>query len=82
MPATRASHVDEAPGATETEFSTVRFKGDVEAASKVYQGFKPLTGADVADVVYYAASLPDHVNINDLIIVPTAQANTTHTHRK
>jgi 3-hydroxy acid dehydrogenase / malonic semialdehyde reductase len=71
-----------APGATETEFSEVRFKGDKDAASKVYEGYKPLTGEDVADVVYYAASLPDHVNINDVIVVPTAQANTAHLHRE
>ena len=70
-----------APGATETEFSLVRFKGDEEAAARVYDGFTPLTGTDIADVVYYAASLPAHVNINDLIIVPTAQANTTHLQR-
>jgi len=71
-----------APGAVETEFSIVRFKGDTEAASKVYEGFTPLSSEDVAGVVYYAASLPPHVNINDLIVVPTAQANTTHLMRK
>jgi 3-hydroxy acid dehydrogenase / malonic semialdehyde reductase len=71
-----------APGAAETEFSMVRFKGDKDAAAKVYEGFTPLTGADVADVACYIASLPAHVNINDLIIVPTAQANTSHLIRK
>jgi 3-hydroxy acid dehydrogenase / malonic semialdehyde reductase len=71
-----------APGAAETEFSIVRLKGDKKAAAKVYEGFTPLVAMDVADVVFYSASLPAHVNINDLIIVPTAQANTTHLHRK
>jgi 3-hydroxy acid dehydrogenase / malonic semialdehyde reductase len=71
-----------APGAAETEFSLVRFKGDTEAAAKVYNGFIPLTGADIANVVYYSSTLPPHVNINDLIIVPTAQANTSHLNRK
>ncbi|MEI6853857.1 MAG: SDR family NAD(P)-dependent oxidoreductase [Bacteroidota bacterium] len=75
----KVTHI--APGAAETEFSIVRFHGDKEAAAKVYDGFTPLTGKDVADVVYYSASLPAHVNINDLILVPTAQANTSHLHR-
>jgi len=68
-----------APGAVETEFSMVRFKGNGDAAQKIYEGFKPLTAMDVAGVVYYTATLPAHVNINDVIVVPTAQANTTHT---
>lgn len=76
----KVTHV--APGAAETEFSMVRFKGDKEAAKKVYEGFIPLTGKDVADVIYYTASLPAHVNINDVIVVPTAQANTTHIQRQ
>ena len=71
-----------APGAVETEFSLVRFHGDEAAAAKIYEGFTPLTAKDVADVVYYAATLPAHVNINDIIVVPTAQANTSHTYRK
>ena len=71
-----------APGAVETEFSLVRFHGDEAAAAKIYEGFTPLTAKDVADVVYYAANLPAHVNINDMIVVPTAQANTSHTYRK
>ncbi|MEI6123124.1 MAG: SDR family NAD(P)-dependent oxidoreductase [Bacteroidota bacterium] len=71
-----------APGAVATEFSQVRFKGDETAAKKVYDGFTPLTPQDVAGVVYYTATLPAHVNINDVIVVPTAQANTTHTNRK
>jgi 3-hydroxy acid dehydrogenase / malonic semialdehyde reductase len=71
-----------APGAVETEFSTVRFKGDEDRATKVYQGFKPLNPEDVADAVLYCASLPAHVNINDLVIMPTAQASATIIHRK
>lgn len=62
------------PGAVETEFSIVRFKGDTERADNVYKGFKPLSAGDVADAVYYVGSLPAHVNINDMLIMPTAQA--------
>lgn len=70
------------PGAVETEFALVRFKGDKAAAKNVYKGYKPLTGKDVAEVVYFTTTLPDHVNINDVIVTPTAQANTVHTFRK
>jgi NADP-dependent 3-hydroxy acid dehydrogenase YdfG len=63
------------PGAAETEFSLVRFKGDEETATKVYDNFKPLTAADIADVVFYCATLPVHVCINDLVITCTQQAN-------
>ncbi|MEY3678545.1 MAG: hypothetical protein RI924_686 [Bacteroidota bacterium] len=66
------------PGAVETEFSEVRFKGDKERAKQVYQGFDPLMAADIADAVWYAVSRPAHVNINDLVIMPTAQASTSH----
>jgi len=66
-----------APGAVETEFSMVRFKGDTDCAGGVYKGFVPLSGEDVADAVFYVCSLPDHVNINDLVIMPTAQASAT-----
>ena len=69
------------PGAVETEFSLVRLKGDKQAADNVYKGFKPLTGEDVAEVVYYVSSLPEHVNINEVVVTPTAQANTVHTHK-
>jgi len=62
------------PGAVETEFSVVRFKGDTERADNVYKGFKPLTANDIADAIFYTASLPPHVNINDMLIMPTAQA--------
>ena len=70
------------PGAVETEFSEVRFKGDKEKAKAVYQGFEPLVAADIADAVWYAVSRPAHVNINDMLIMPTAQANTSHLLRK
>ncbi|PKP02503.1 MAG: NAD(P)-dependent oxidoreductase [Bacteroidetes bacterium HGW-Bacteroidetes-6] len=63
-----------APGAVETEFSIVRFDGDAEKAKNVYNGFQPLSPADVADAVFYVASLPPHVNVNDLLLMPTAQA--------
>lgn len=66
------------PGAVETEFSEVRFKGDTERARKVYQGYEPLHAADIADAIWYAVSRPAHVNINDMLIMPTAQANTSH----
>ena len=64
-----------APGAVETEFSIVRFKGDKDKADKVYKGFEPLRPEDVAEVIYYTTTLPKHVNINDLLLMPTAQAN-------
>lgn len=70
------------PGMVETEFSIVRFHGDEEKAKKVYQGMKPLTGQDIAESIYWMASRPAHVNINEMIIMPTAQANATTTVRK
>jgi 3-hydroxy acid dehydrogenase / malonic semialdehyde reductase len=63
------------PGAVETEFGLVRFKGDSEKASKVYQGFTPLTGNDIADTIFYCASLPLNVCINEVEITPLSQAN-------
>lgn len=66
------------PGAVETEFSIVRFKGDETSARKVYEGYQPLTGEDVASVIYYTATLPPHVCINDLVLTPTQQANSYH----
>lgn len=71
-----------APGAVETEFSLVRFSGDQEVADKVYQGFVPLRPEDVADVVHYVTTLPSHVNINDLLIMPTAQASASVFNKK
>lgn len=66
-----------APGAIETEFSLVRFKGDKDKANNIYKGFQPLSPDDIANVVYYTTTLPAHVNINDLVIMPTAQASAT-----
>jgi NADP-dependent 3-hydroxy acid dehydrogenase YdfG len=63
------------PGAVETEFSIVRFKGDEARAKKVYDGFDPLVAQDIADAIWFAVSRPAHVNINDMLIMPTAQAN-------
>ena len=63
------------PGAAETEFSLVRFKGDADKAASVYNGFIPLYAENIADIVYYVATLPPSVCINELIVTPTAQAN-------
>lgn len=70
------------PGAAETEFSTVRFKGDNNKASAVYKGFTPLKAEDIADIIYYCATLPKHVCINDLVVTPTMQANAHYIHKK
>lgn len=63
------------PGAAETEFSIVRYKGDESKAAATYAGFRPLNANDIADTIFYCATLPQHVCINELIIMPTAQAN-------
>lgn len=65
------------PGLVETHFSNVRFRGDDERAAKLYRGIEPLTGDDVADVVYYAASAPEHVQIAEVLVLATHQANAT-----
>ncbi|WP_421806019.1 SDR family NAD(P)-dependent oxidoreductase [Flagellimonas sp.] len=65
------------PGLVETEFSDVRFKGDSERASKVYQGFQPLKPEDIADIILFVVTRPYHVNIADLVVMPTAQASST-----
>jgi len=70
-----------APGAAETEFSPVRFKGDMEAAANVYKGYAPLQAEDIADAVIWITGLPAHVNINDLVIMPTAQASPGYMHK-
>jgi len=62
------------PGAAETEFSIVRFKGAEQSAKKVYEGYHPLSAEDVADIIFYTASLPQHVCINDLVVTCTQQA--------
>ena len=71
-----------APGAAETEFSLVRFKGNQEAADNVYKGYQPLTGEDIADIVEYLLKLPKHVCINDLVVTCLAQANAANVHRQ
>jgi len=65
------------PGAVETEFSEVRFKGDKERAKNVYKGFKALEAEDIADIIYFVVTRPYHVNIEDLVVYPTAQASAT-----
>ena len=70
-----------APGAAETEFSLVRFKGDKKRADSVYKGFTPLSADDVADVVFYVTTLPPHVSIHDIVVMPTAQASAVNFHK-
>ena len=70
------------PGMVETEFSQVRFRGDHERAAKVYQGLQPLTAADVADAILWAATRPAHVNIAHVLLTPVAQANSLLFHRE
>mgnify|MGYP005853020783 CR=1 FL=1 len=65
------------PGLVQTEFSKVRFKGDTERASTVYQGFQALKPEDIADIIHFCISRPYHVNIADLVVLPTAQASST-----
>ena len=65
------------PGAVETEFSEVRFKGDTQKAAKVYTGYKALQAEDIADIIHFVITRPYHVNIEDLIVYPTAQASPT-----
>lgn len=65
------------PGLVETEFSKVRFKGDTEKAATVYKGFDPLKPEDIADIIHFTVTRPPHVNIADLIVMPTAQATST-----
>lgn len=70
------------PGAANTEFSNVRFKGDDALASKVYEGLEPLLAQDVADIIYYTTTLPPHVCINDLVVTCTQQANSFYSYKK
>jgi 3-hydroxy acid dehydrogenase/malonic semialdehyde reductase len=71
-----------APGAAETEFSLVRFKGNENEAKSVYDGITPLSAIDVAETVYFVSTRPAHVNINDIVIMPSAQASATVFNRK
>jgi NADP-dependent 3-hydroxy acid dehydrogenase YdfG len=70
------------PGLVETNFSVTRFHGDQERADNVYKGIKPLTGDDIADVVYYAASAPEHVQIAEVLVLATHQASGSMVYRK
>ncbi len=71
----RVSSVD--PGLVETEFSQVRFRGDNQKAEKVYQGMTPLTPEDIAEIVLFCASRPPHVNLSEILVLPTAQSSAT-----
>jgi len=70
------------PGMVETEFSEVRFHGDKARADKVYEGVTPLTGADIADAIAWVAQLPPHMNVNDMVLMPSQQAGAYYTYRK
>lgn len=70
-----------APGMVETEFSVVRFGGDEEAARRVYEGMEPLRAEDVAECIRWVASLPSHVNVDEIVVRPRAQATATEVHR-
>lgn len=70
------------PGAVETEFSLVRFQGDSDRAKKTYEGYEPLKGEDIADIVFFAATRPAHVVLNDIVVTCTAQANTQNFYKK
>jgi|SRR6266496_32527 len=70
------------PGAAETEFGIVRFKGDTDTAKQVYNGLTPLSANDVADVIYYTTTLPAHVCLNEIVMTCTQQANTIYFNRK
>ncbi len=71
-----------APGLVDTEFSLVRFKGDEQRAKTPYVGLKPLVGEDIATVIFFAATLPEHISLNDIVITPTAQADAIYYNRK
>ncbi len=76
----RVSTVD--PGMVETEFSLVRFHGDAERAAQTYKGLKPLSPMDIAEVVYFVATRPSHINISEVVVLPTDQASVYHTNRR
>jgi 3-hydroxy acid dehydrogenase/malonic semialdehyde reductase len=70
------------PGLVETEFSKVRFRGDVDRAAQPYLGVTPLTGSDVADAVHFCVTRPPYVNINEIVLMPTDQSSATLVHRR
>ena len=70
------------PGMVETEFSEVRFHGDKERADRVYDGVTPLTGDDIAEAIAWAAQLPAHMNVNEMVLMPSQQAGAYYTYRK
>ena len=70
------------PGMVETEFSEVRFHGDRERAAAVYEGVEPLTGADIAEAIAWVAQLPAHMNVNEMVLMPSQQAGSYYTYRK
>ena len=70
------------PGMVETEFSEVRFHGDKKRADAVYAGVEPLTGDDIAEAIAWAAQLPAHMNVNDMVLMPARQAGAYYTYRK
>ena len=70
------------PGLVETGFSDVRFKGDTDRAKSVYEGYQPLTPEDIADIIVFMVTRPTHVNIADLLVLPTAQASSTILHKE
>jgi 3-hydroxy acid dehydrogenase/malonic semialdehyde reductase len=76
----RVSSID--PGLVETEFAEVRFHGDTEKAEAVYQGYKPLQAEDIAELVTFVASRPEHVNVLDLVVLPTAQRSAHMVHKE
>lgn len=76
----RVTNVD--PGLVETEFSEVRFHGDSERAKQVYRGYTPLTGKDIANIILFVVTLPQHIMVQDILITPTAQATATIVHKE
>jgi NADP-dependent 3-hydroxy acid dehydrogenase YdfG len=76
----RVSSID--PGLVETEFSQVRFHGDEDRAETVYQGYQPLKAEDIADIITFIVTRPAHVNILDLVVLPTAQRSAHMVHKE
>lgn len=70
------------PGAVETEFSLVRYKGDTEKASKIYQGFKPLVAEDIAETIVFVLNQPEHIQLADITVLPKAQADIVNTYKE